>query len=103
MARIRELIRDPEVWRSFDDDRGLRFRMKCKGGAVVCVVSRKALCGLPGLPPNVDDELLLAAFEKHLLRFEDVAEAKYVGGDVEDGEIRIHAWDYESDRATQGA
>ena len=48
---------------------------------------------LPGVTSDADDETLLHAFEAHVGRFEEIAEAKYAGGDLVDGEIRIHDWD----------
>ena len=91
--RVHALSRDDEVWRSFDNGHSLRFRMKGAEGAVVCVVSRKALLALPGVADDADDETLLHAFEAHVGRFEEIAEAKYAEGGLVNGEIRIHAWD----------
>lgn len=86
-SKVTPLGHDEEGWRSIDDQGALRFRMRHDGGAVVCAVPRAALLTLPGVHPSSSEEEIFKAFEPHLARFEQMANAKYAAGGVVNGEI----------------
>lgn len=88
-SKVTPLGHDEEGWRSIDDQGALRFRMRHDGGAVVCVVPRTALMTLPGVHASSTEEEIFRAFEPHLARFEQRANAKFAAGDVAHGEIVI--------------
>src|SRR5687768_11982303 len=86
-SEVTPLAHDEEGWRSIDDRRALRFRMRHDGGAIVCVVPSAVLQTLPGIHPSSTDEEIFRAFEPHLARFETIADEKHAAGSVVKGEI----------------
>jgi hypothetical protein len=86
-SKVTPLGHDEEDWRSIDDQGALRFRMRHDGGAIVCVVPRTVLLTLPGIFPSSTEEDIFKAFEPHLARFEQMANAKFAAGDDAGGEI----------------
>jgi hypothetical protein len=86
-SRVTPLGHDEEDWRSIDDHGALRFRMRHDGGAIVCIVPRVVLLTLPGVRFSSTDEDIFRAFEPHLVRFEQMANAKFAAGDDAGGEI----------------
>ena len=67
--------------------------MRHDGGAVLCVVPRTVLLGLPGIGPASGEEDIFKAFEPHLARFEAMANAKFAEDGAKDGEIVLDAAD----------
>ena len=92
-AIVTPLGHDQEGWRSIDQWGALHFRMRHDGGAVLCVVPRTVLLGLPGVSPASGEEDIFKAFEPHLARFEAMANARFTAGAVVDGEILLDAMD----------
>ena len=86
-SEVTPLGHDEEGWRSIDDQRALRFRMRHDGGAIVCVVPSAVLMKLPGVHQSSTEEEIFKAFEPHLTRFEKIANARYTAGAAVDGEI----------------
>jgi hypothetical protein len=90
-SKVTPLGHDEEGWRSIDDQGALRFRMRHDGGAIVCVVPRRALLTLPGVTPSSTEEDIFKAFEPYLSRFEQMANAKFAAGVGTNGEIVLDA------------
>jgi hypothetical protein len=86
-TKVTPLGHDEEGWRSIDAEGALRFRMRHDGGAIVCVVPRAVLLTLPGILAGSTEGQIFEAFEAHLPRFEEMANAKFSAGGAVRGEI----------------
>jgi hypothetical protein len=87
VSKITPLAHDEEGWRSIDSRGALHFRMRHDGGAVLCVVPRAVLLTLPGVLSTSGEEDIFKAFEPHLARFEQMANAKFAEDGAVNGEI----------------